>query len=778
MDHGKNNLQKKDLMEASWFSVSKNEAISHISKIIAGGIVLILLFPLIGDYGNLLFPIGRDIILRFTVEIIGALFIVLVYLERSYLVRPNITIWLFSLFWLIGGITTITSVQPQFSLWGNIFRGQGFFSQTHIFLLFLIIVGFIKKTKQWEKIIWFSLGVGVAVSVITLVEYIFNQSEAQSTLNNPNFLGMYLLFPIFLTVSLALDKNNFRWRIILFPALVLELVAAYFSNSRGTYLGIIVGLIGVFFVYKLLPIFLRFSKKAKIFLLVFLVAGLAISTSFFRKEIVAVDSFIKNPKAEQINSRLIDWFRIEYYQTAVKGIIEKPFTGFGLENYTVAFDKYYRGTLDNQDWDNQWADKAHNVFLEAGVATGLVGLLVYLGMWLTVFMALIKNIANYKLPDGRYYMSIGLFGIFSAYLVNNQLTIESTTNAVYSAVFIALAVFLSRGEVKEKQNNTVFKDEPWAGKEKMKTGILLAMLMAAVIALNAKINIPELVANYRVNQGERAFAEMDYYAGFNKFAEALAVNNPAVNSYLRYRYGRMAIMYQENALIFGVEIDRQVILKAIALQEENARKEWPVFTRNWVLAGKLANILLENSGDPAEKIWLKKQADSYFEKALALSPNHGATYLEWARTDIIIGDYLSAEQKISQAENINPKNGYLWWLRGIIAIKLKQNEIAEDCFTKAQLLGYKTLYPLSLAEAGKAYDQAGSWDKSVMVYQKMNNLYSWNINGFLKLADAYHNLGEKEKATGVLQKALPSANAYYQALIREQIIKIDRDKNE
>lgn len=778
MNPTKNNIKPDDAIDFRWFDFSKDNVKKFISGIIIGGIFLIFIFPLIGDYGNLLFPIGRDIILKITVEIIGALFLLLIYLDRSYLPKPSLTLRLFFGFWLIGGVSVIFSSQPQFSLWGNIFRGQGFFSQTHIFILFLVIAGFIKHIGQWKKIFWLTAIIGTAVSLITFFEYIINRNEAQSTLNNPSFLGLYLLFPIFITVSLVFIKENTKRRIILVSMLILQLVGAYLSRSRGTYAGLIVGITVIIIVCKLLPGFRKLSKQIKIISIIVFITGILIGAGLLKSNITAAVSFINNPKAERINSPLIDWFRLEYYQAAVKGIVEKPLTGFGLENFTVAFDRYYRGVLDNQEWENQWSDKTHNIFLEAGVTTGLPGLIAYLGVWLSVFILLIKKIIAHdpkRQPDDQYWMRVGLLSVFSAYLANNQLTIESTTIMAYSAIFLALAVSLHSSEPAGVKDKQVSGSKSWTGQEKMKFGIMTAILLVAVITINNKYNIPELIANYRLNEGEENFSQMDYFAGFNKFEESLAVGNHAVSPYLRHRYGRMAIFYRENALIFGVETDQQTILRAIQLQEENAQNEWPVFTRNWVLAGKLTNILLENSDDSAEKIRLKKQADNYFQQAVDLSSNHGTIYLEWARTDIISGNYSSAETKISRAENINPENGYVWWLRGIIALKTKQNQIAEENISKAQQLGYKTYYPLSFAEMGEIYDQVGEWENSIGIYQAMIQLYPWNINGFLKLATAYSKLGENGKAIEVLQRALPDANSYYQALIKKQITEINQN---
>jgi O-antigen ligase len=60
---------------------------------------------------------------------------------------------------------------------------------------------------------------------------------------------------------------------------------------------------------------------------------------------------------------------------AIKGIAEKPFIGWGQESFNYVFNKYYDPRMYNQE---QWFDRAHNVFFDWLTAGGILGLGTYL----------------------------------------------------------------------------------------------------------------------------------------------------------------------------------------------------------------------------------------------------------------------------------------------------------------------------------------------------------------------------------------------------------------
>ena len=168
-----------------------------------------------------------------------------------------------------------------------------------------------------------------------------------------------------------------------------------------------------------------------------------------------------------------------------------------------------------------------------------------------------------------------------------------------------------------------------------------------------------------------------------------------------------------------------------------------------------------------------KTANDYYKRAIELSPNHGITYLKWARTDIEISDYEAAKDKIARAEAINPQNGNVWWAKAIVFANQNEDDAVTASVYRAFNLNYQTYSLFSLIELGEVYCRAENWKKMFGVYRAMIRLYPWNINGFIQLANVYRNLERNDQALFVLESVLPNSNYYYQEIIKREIIEIN-----
>ena len=60
--------------------------------------------------------------------------------------------------------------------------------------------------------------------------------------------------------------------------------------------------------------------------------------------------------------------RFTVWGMAIQGFKENPVLGYGEENFNLVFNKYYDPRIYNQE---QWFDRAHNVFLDWLIAGGL-----------------------------------------------------------------------------------------------------------------------------------------------------------------------------------------------------------------------------------------------------------------------------------------------------------------------------------------------------------------------------------------------------------------------
>src|SRR5581483_2274683 len=72
---------------------------------------------------------------------------------------------------------------------------------------------------------------------------------------------------------------------------------------------------------------------------------------------------------------------------ALRGFKERPILGVGPENFTYLADKYFDNSLS---YANAFFDKPHNALLEVLVTTGVMGLVVYLGLIGTIIYGFVK----------------------------------------------------------------------------------------------------------------------------------------------------------------------------------------------------------------------------------------------------------------------------------------------------------------------------------------------------------------------------------------------------
>ena len=128
--------------------------------------------------------------------------------------------------------------------------------------------------------------------------------------------------------------------------------------------------------------------------------------------------------------------RLESYKTALSGTRSRPLLGYGPENFVIAFDKYYSGSLEATNY--RWFDKVHNIFLETSVTSGILGLLAYLAILFFAFQNLAKKLN---------LLSLALAATLFAYIIQNQFNIDSVSSLIYFYFLIGLSDFSKNHEI-------------------------------------------------------------------------------------------------------------------------------------------------------------------------------------------------------------------------------------------------------------------------------------------------------------------------------------------
>ena len=402
------------IMKASFESIARWYLyVSAFSVII---VMNSIFFPFIG---------GKDYFLRFATEL-GLACVVLWWAFEAKpgelgrrvkeLFRKPIAIAV-TVFVAMFELACVFAYDPAAAFWSNYERGEGGFMMLHYYLFFLLLLFLFKTEKQWKTFFRLSLiaaGVmilyGIAGSLMlngfigpwagSPASSIPSQwwqklldNRFQGSLGNAAYVGAYLLFTMFyvgyLWTSEKIANTMTKGKVWLYSAMLA--VALFFfllAATRGAFIGLIGGIFAAMLYFV-------FSSKGKVrkwgllVLAVFLLLGAGMYATRHTRFVQGLpvgrllQISLKDPTAQ---TRLWDWGE------AWQGFLERPITGWGPENFTTVFDKFFNPNFYVPGQNSQtWFDRAHSIYFDYLAETGILGFLSYFGIFVVLFMWLHKK---------------------------------------------------------------------------------------------------------------------------------------------------------------------------------------------------------------------------------------------------------------------------------------------------------------------------------------------------------------------------------------------------
>lgn len=342
--------------------------------------------------------------------------------------------------------------------------------------------------------------------------------------------------------------------------MVLNLVQLYYTQTRGSYMGLIAGaIVGMFCI-----IIAGRSKHVKLFktsvigimsVMVLVTAFFTFKDTSFVKSSIALNRLatikIFNPSAAinaladpKVNyKQLLDIFgettivsRMLNAKISYDGWSESSKTmliGYGQDNYPKVFAKHFDPRMYAQE---TWFDRSHNVFFDWMVAAGALGLITYLALYFSPFymMWFSKGKANMTLLERS-----ALTGLLVAYFIHNVFVFDNLTS--YILFFFVLAYVASR-------TRAVEKDLASEGKAKahVSSNIFYGYTAAGLIALGAIvyiITIKPLQANLSIINMFR-YSQYLSQAESAKAADLLSplyTRTAAMNTFANYELREQAL---------------------------------------------------------------------------------------------------------------------------------------------------------------------------------------------------------------------------------------------
>jgi O-antigen ligase len=392
----------------------------------------------------LLFPYltAKTLAFRVMVEVAAGLYLLLALHDPQYRPRASRLKYATSAFVAWGAVAVFTSIDPIKSFWSNVERMDGYLTLLHLFAYFFIVGSFITAEKRWTQFLQVSLFASTLMAIYGVLQAIgvfqispLSFSRIDGAFGNPAFLAAYLLFGIFIALFLlALESKAGAIRWAYAGSIAVQSVALYFTQTRGTILGLLVGLIvaAAFIAWRARTPELRFLRRASWCALA--TAGFIVLAFLAVRElpIIQKSDTLRRIAAISLRHNTVQP-RLRAWGIVWEAFLERPVFGWGQENFNSVASKFFDQPMDEV---NAWYDRAHNQFLDWLVAGGLP----MLGLYVSLFVLAGWSFALSSLAVPARAVPLGLL---AAYAVNNLVTFDGIFSAIYFWLVLAFADSLS-----------------------------------------------------------------------------------------------------------------------------------------------------------------------------------------------------------------------------------------------------------------------------------------------------------------------------------------------
>lgn len=320
---------------------------------------------------------------------------------------------------------------------------QGWILYAYFFLFFLLVSQSRIKLERWAYILTGSativafLAIGQWVQVNLLGHNLPTYAgRVVSTFGQPNFYSGFIL--LILPFHYFLLKRHTRGGFLVMVGFLISIMAVILSQSRVAFL-MLGGLTVIFLISQFhSPIkrLVTLTLALAIFLISLLVSA-SLWSGFFAKEVIE-PIFVKDPDLTELSVEN----RIYIWPVAWQLILQKPTTGYGLENISFAFADYFttnKHTLFEETLNISPVlislkelniDRSHNYTLDLLMFSGILGLLA----WIILVFLLIKQIVLSSVKPDNTVLLIGLF----TYLVWIQFQNQSVVHLIYFWLLLGL----------------------------------------------------------------------------------------------------------------------------------------------------------------------------------------------------------------------------------------------------------------------------------------------------------------------------------------------------
>jgi O-antigen ligase len=415
--------------------------------IILASVYLLALVPLV-RFDSQFFPFitGKNFLFRTLVEVAFAAWAILAISTKEF--RPKFTMLTWSVlgFACILGIANLFGENPYRSFWSNFERMDGYVTILHVTALFFVVSSVFKEAPLWKWFFRTSVFVSVITSIYAITQVLglaqIHQSgtRVDATFGNSIYLAIYSAMHVLIAAYLFIkDYPNVAWRVTYAGVILLNLIALFYTGTRGTLIALVVGALSAAFFYIWKAVDHPVLRK---------VAVAIITTSIFLAGtlwLVKDVPMVRNHPILGRYANLVNFFdtstqaRAYVWPMAYKAWTERPILGWGQENFIYAFNKYFDPRMASHE---PYFDRTHNIYLDWLVFGGIGALLLYLAIYGSAFVLIWRTPAWTVAEKGV------ILALFVTYAVHNLAVFDNITS--YMLFFILLGYVSFKSEARQE----------------------------------------------------------------------------------------------------------------------------------------------------------------------------------------------------------------------------------------------------------------------------------------------------------------------------------------
>lgn len=684
-----------------------------------GALFLLPLTPLVVAYGYFFpFITGKAFYLRTLIEIAVAAWVVLALLDKEY--RPRFS-WIGA---SVVGFVVWMCIADAFApnavkaFWSNFERMEGWVLLIHLLGLFFAASAVLRVEKKWRA--WFlaSLGVSVVIVGYALLQLggmlAIHQGSVRidATLGNSAYLAIYLLFSTFIALWLALTEKYTWLKWSLLALAVVEGALIFFTETRGTIIGLVLALS----LAALLTLITAGHKARRLGAAALALIFVLIGGFYLERD----SGFVQNNSTLQriASISLADGAtRFTIWGMALKGVLERPLTGWGQEGFNYVFNKYYDPSLYEQE---PWFDRAHNAFIDWLTAGGLPAFLLYLSLFGSAIVLLWRS-SELSRPE-----RIALTAALTGYAVHNLFVFDNLYSYIYFFAVLALIDSQVSRPIQRLESAPVLSPED---------GVTYALPVAIVVssaliwsvnvsgmrtasllitAISPSADVSKNIAAFESLSGRSSFALQEIREQMVSAAGAI-VRSPSVSDEHKRRIASLA---------FG-EMQKQV-----AAHPRDARSRLHLFYA-YRIAGDSAHALTE------------------IESAISLSPKKESFYIEKGTVEWDAGDAKAAQRDFNAAYALGPQFSNL-------AVYAAAGNIAAGDRTQADAI-LTSAFGTSVVDSdilAAAYYRVKDWQSLIRMLTLRTEKADAGAPAWFSLATAHYAAGDAASAIRAIRTAI------------------------